>query len=170
MNENSKKLFKICKSSIEMLKTLVDDFIDFTRFENESTVPINKKNVNLKDLITNVKYMFEIQTEEKLIDLTTNIDTNVPDFFRTDPLRLRQILMNLLSNSLKFTSRGSIEVNVSYKKSVEVDSEYDLKCSEESKISFPNLSGKKTFPSIRMIGNDSDSVSPKRMSKNLLFH
>jgi signal transduction histidine kinase len=153
-----------------MLKTLVDDFIDFTRFENESVVPINKKNVNLKDLITNVKYMFEIQTEEKLIELKINIDNNVPDLFRTDPLRLRQILMNLLSNALKFTSKGSIEVNVSYKKAIEDDFGSDMECLEESKIPFPNLSGKKTFTSMKMIGNDSDSVSPKRMSKHLLVH
>jgi K+-sensing histidine kinase KdpD len=152
-----------------MLKTLVEDFIDFTRFENESTVPINKKKTNLKDLITSVKYMFEMQAEEKIIDLTTNIDSNVPDFFRTDPLRLRQILMNLLSNALKFTSKGSIEVNVSYKKSAEDDFESDLKCSEESKIS-PSLSGNKIYQSIRKIDIDRDICSPKRMSKHLLVH
>jgi signal transduction histidine kinase len=116
-----------------MLKSLVEDFIDFTRFENDSIVPINKKSVNLKILIENTKDMFEMQAEEKQIDLKFNVDNSVPDFFQTDPLRLKQILMNLLSNALKFTSKGSIEVDVSFQKYIADDDFFYSKYKEESK-------------------------------------
>lgn len=132
-NDISAKWFKICKGSIEMLKSLVEDFIDFTRFENDSVVPINKKSVNLKFLIENVKDMFEMQAEEKQIDLKVNIDNKVPDFFKTDPLRLKQILMNLLSNALKFTSKGSIEVDVLFENFIEDDDFFYKTFNEESK-------------------------------------
>lgn len=68
-NESANKIFKMCKGSIQILKNLVEDFIDFTRFENQSKVTINKKFVNLKELFEIVKNMFEIQAEEKVINL-----------------------------------------------------------------------------------------------------
>ena len=72
--------------------------------------------------------MFEIQAEEKRIGLTLKIGAKVPQLFKTDPLRLRQILMNLLSNALKFTVSGSIDVEVSY-----IEDPFMLKMMNDSK-------------------------------------
>lgn len=109
---SSEKLLKICKGSMEMLKTLVEDFIDFTRFENESHISILKENVKIRDVIHSIKDMFEVQAEEKKIEFIINISNDVPQVFKTDPIRLKQILMNLLNNSMKFTIKGFIEVEV----------------------------------------------------------
>ena len=59
-----------------------------------------------------IKEMFEIQAKEKGIEFKVSISDDVPDYFKTDPARLRQILMNLASNALKFTSDGAINLMV----------------------------------------------------------
>lgn len=105
-------LLKVCIGSVNVLKTLVEDFLDFTRIENETEIRIFKESIKLKEVFLFIKEMFEIQATEKGIDFRVNINDNVPDYYKTDPARLRQIMMNLASNALKFTSKGSIDITV----------------------------------------------------------
>lgn len=95
-----------------MLKTLIEDFIDFTRFENNSGISINKINVNIRSLVSEVEELYNIQIKEKCIDFVVCYTSNVPETFKTDPIRLKQILMNLVSNAIKFTSKGRITIDV----------------------------------------------------------
>lgn len=110
--EEAKKLMSICKSTIELLKSLTEDFIDFTRFENNKGLPVQKEHVDLGSFFHEIENIFVFQAEEKGIKFEINMDDSLPMAIRTDPKRLKQIVLNLLSNSFKFTQRGKISINL----------------------------------------------------------
>lgn len=101
-----------------MLRSLTEDFIDFTRFENEKGLPIKKESVNIREFFSDINNIFGFQAEEKELRFDINMSTEVPDTIYTDPKRLKQVVLNLLSNSFKFTQRGKIEINLLVKKDV----------------------------------------------------
>lgn len=72
-SEEAKKLLTICLGTIEMLRSLTEDFIDFTRFENEKGLPIKKEFVNIKDFFQDIENIFGFQAEEKDIRFDVNI-------------------------------------------------------------------------------------------------
>lgn len=113
-----------------MLKLLTEDFIDFTRIENNKGLSTVNEPVDIRKLLNEIKDIFIFQAEEKGLSLNMNIiglDSielvngctykNIPQFISTDPKRVKQVILNLLSNSFKFTRRGKIEINVYSKKS-----------------------------------------------------
>lgn len=67
-----------------MLKTLVEDFIDFTRMENATGIKIHKEPTDLKNLIETTKDIFEVQAEEKGLEFRTNIPEDLPSNWKTD--------------------------------------------------------------------------------------
>lgn len=116
-SEEARKLLLICQGTIEMLRSLTEDFIDFTRYENKKSLPIKKETVKLRDFFEGVRNIFGFQAEEKDLRFDVNISDEVPSTITTDSKRLKQVMMNLLSNSFKFTLRGKIEINLYVKKS-----------------------------------------------------
>ena len=127
--EEARKLLTICQGTIEMLKLLTEDFIDFTRIENNKGLSTVNEPVDIRKLLNEIKDIFIFQAEEKGLSLNMNIiglDSielvngciykNIPQFISTDPKRVKQVILNLLSNSFKFTRRGKIEINVYSKK------------------------------------------------------
>ncbi|CAI2382052.1 unnamed protein product [Moneuplotes crassus] len=121
-SREARKLMSICKSTIELLRSLTEDFIDFTRFENNKGLPIQKEAVDLSKFFDDIENIFVFQAEEKGITFEINMDKSLPSTIRTDPKRLKQIILNLLSNSFKFTQKGKIAINL-YCKKVNVDQE-----------------------------------------------
>ncbi|CAI2382301.1 unnamed protein product [Moneuplotes crassus] len=115
-SSEARKLMSICKSTIELLKSLTEDFIDFTRFENNRGFPIEKQEVNLHDFFNEIENIFVFQAEEKGIVFEINMDASIPEVIWTDPKRLKQIILNLLGNSFKFTQTGKIAINLYAKK------------------------------------------------------
>mmetsp|Transcript_32022 Transcript_32022/g.28381 ORF Transcript_32022/g.28381 Transcript_32022/m.28381 type:complete len:126 (+) Transcript_32022:905-1282(+) len=108
----------ICQGTIEMLKSLTEDFIDFTRFENNKGLPIQKESVNIDDFLIDIKNIFSFQAEEKGIDFEINISSDLPESISTDPKRLKQVILNLLSNAFKFTQEGKISISLDSRSSL----------------------------------------------------
>jgi signal transduction histidine kinase len=117
-SEEARKLLMVCQGTIEMLRSLTEDFIDFTRFENEKGLPIKKEWINLNDFFNEINNIFSFQAQEKDLRFDINRSYEVPETIYTDPKRLKQVILNLLSNSFKFTQRGKIEINLSVKKAL----------------------------------------------------
>ena len=63
----------ICQGTIEMLKSLTEDFIDFTRFENNKGLPVRKESVNISTFFNDIKNIFSFQAEEKGIEFGIQI-------------------------------------------------------------------------------------------------
>lgn len=99
-----------------MLRNLIEDFIDFTRLDTKNNMNVHKENTKIRDLFDSVSDMFGMQAEEKRLGFFVKISDRVPISFKTDAVRLKQVILNLLSNAMKFTQKGSITIDVSLEK------------------------------------------------------
>lgn len=93
------------------LLAIIDDILDFSKIEANELV-MEEINFCLSDLVADLREIFAPKAEEKGLTFTIKIAANLPDNFIGDPLRLRQILLNLLSNAMKFTHQGTVRVDV----------------------------------------------------------
>ena len=96
----------------ESLLSIIDDILDFSKIEAGKLV-LEHIPFDLRQMIDDVVALFANGIQRKAIEFTCRIAADVPQHVRGDPVRLRQILTNLLNNATKFTERGEIGVDVS---------------------------------------------------------
>lgn len=97
------------KHSAENLKVIINDILDLAAIES-GKLKFEKIAFNLKDLLPSLISTFTYQAKEKKLTLDYNIDSKLNKILLGDPVRLNQILINLISNAVKFTHTGSINV------------------------------------------------------------
>ena len=97
----------------EHLKSLIDDVLDLSRLEAQSVKP-RLTEFSLANELDAVLSILRIKAERKNICLSIKYSSPVPQLIISDPIRLRQILINLLGNSIKFTDSGSVDLEVSF--------------------------------------------------------
>ena len=102
---------KIIRQSGETLLAIINDILDFSKME-AGKLDLEIVDLQLLDVVDSVGQLLGARANEKKIELLLYIDAAVPEFVSGDPGRLRQILMNLIGNALKFTHRGSVTVEV----------------------------------------------------------
>lgn len=95
----------------QLLLALIDDVLDLAKIEAER-IEIEPKSVTLRDLLDDLRSVHGHKATEKGIALTVTAGGMLPRRVRTDPLRLKQILHNLVGNAVKFTDRGRVDVAV----------------------------------------------------------
>lgn len=103
---------KILKFSGENLLTLINDVLDYSKIESGKIV-FEQIDFNLKELVNNIKRGHTPNAEEKGVTLKVKTDSELPDIIVGDPVRLSQILNNLVSNALKFTHTGLVVLDLS---------------------------------------------------------
>ena len=96
----------------ESLLSIIDDILDFSKIEAGKLV-LEHIPFDLRQVIDDVVALFANGIQRKAIEFTCRVASDVPQHVRGDPVRLRQILTNLLNNATKFTERGEISVDVS---------------------------------------------------------
>ncbi len=111
LDPDEQKNLKIIHYSGEHLLNLINDVLDMSKIEAGRTV-LSEKNFDLYRLQDEVEDIFCLKTEEKGLQLIFECNAGVPQYIRTDEGKLRQVLMNLLGNALKFTQEGGISVQV----------------------------------------------------------
>jgi signal transduction histidine kinase len=99
------------KRSGEHLLTLINDILEMSKIEAGS-LSITFQPFDLHQLLTNLAKMFKLRALEKNIRLTFNLPNNLPQNIETDPVKLKQILINLIDNGIKFTDRGGVTLNL----------------------------------------------------------
>ena len=98
------------RSAHELLR-IVDDILDYSKLE-ASKLELENVGINIKELVDSVAMLMEGSATAKGLRLAVAIDPSVRLAVRGDPVRLRQILTNLVSNAIKFTERGSVTIQI----------------------------------------------------------
>jgi len=98
------------RESAGALLTVINDILDFSKVE-AGKLDLEHIDLDLRDTVEDVARLMAIQARPKGLEVTTNIDPSIPDLLRGDPGRLRQVLVNLCGNAVKFTSAGEIGID-----------------------------------------------------------
>jgi signal transduction histidine kinase/CheY-like chemotaxis protein len=101
----------VAKTSAEALLTVINDVLDFSRVE-AGRVQLDRAAFSLHECVDNVISILGLSAREKGLSLSAEIDAGVPDTVLGDRGRLRQVLLNLVNNGIKFTAEGSVAVQV----------------------------------------------------------
>ncbi|MBU4118916.1 MAG: response regulator [Proteobacteria bacterium] len=101
----------IIQDSGKALLTLINDILDFSKIE-AGRLDIECANFDLRETVESLADLFGKQAADKGLELLISVSTNAPCALRGDPLRLRQILINLVNNAIKFTEKGEVSVTV----------------------------------------------------------
>src|SRR5204863_6857606 len=99
------------KSSAHSLLGLINDILDFSKIE-AGKLELETIDFSLRDCIGGLLKPLGIRADQKGLELVADIASDVPDHLVGDPMRLRQILINLADNAIKFTERGEVVVKV----------------------------------------------------------
>lgn len=99
------------KESAGHMLSMLDGILDFAKIDAEKMI-LDNFEVPVRTLVQGVIEALEVKTKTKDVKLSANIDDDVPFIIMGDPQRLRQILINLTSNAIKFTDEGQIEIHV----------------------------------------------------------
>ncbi|WP_411275630.1 PAS domain S-box protein [Daejeonella sp.] len=102
---------KILGFSAQNLLKLINDILDFTKIETGNMV-LESLNVDLKELVSKTLNSLQFSTAEKPVILKSEIDHRIPKYVKGDSIRLYQILINLLGNSVKFTENGEVKLKL----------------------------------------------------------
>ncbi len=106
-----KENIKIIRRSGEHLLQLINQVLDLSKIE-AGRMTLNAKNFDLYRLLSDVQNMFQIPAKNKGLQLIIDCTADVPQYVQTDDVKLRQVLINLLDNAVKFTQSGSVSVIV----------------------------------------------------------
>lgn len=106
------------KYATEILLVIINDILDLAIIE-EGKIKLNRLPVNLKRLFTELEKNLSLKAREKNIQLVWDIDPDLPNWVLSDDTRLFQILMNLISNAIKFTDEGKVSISCVQKKASE---------------------------------------------------
>lgn len=96
------------------LLSIINDILDLSKIE-AGRVELEQIDFSLRDLLTGVVDLLKVRADAKSLKLTVKVDRSVPEVLIGDPTRLRQVLMNLVGNAIKFTSIGSVSVQANYR-------------------------------------------------------
>jgi signal transduction histidine kinase/CheY-like chemotaxis protein len=109
LDENQKGFLQSILQSGTLLLDLINDILDFSKIE-AGKLELNPEWVNIQDLVSNTLKIIQPTATEKNLKLNLKLDKKLPQSVFIDPTRIKQILINLLSNAGKFTHRGQIEL------------------------------------------------------------
>ncbi len=111
LNEDQIESAKVIQSSGSSLLTLIDEILDLAKIES-GKMSLEYQNIEIGEVVKDLKNLMNPLVKEKGIEFNINIENDLEKTLETDRLRLDQVLRNLLSNALKFTKEGSVELNI----------------------------------------------------------
>ena len=135
LSKKQKEYLGIIRSSSWSLLEIINDLLDVSKIE-AGKLDFEKTPIFIRDVVKEVSNIFRHLIKEKKIEYNVEIAPNVPMWVITDPLRLKQVLINLVSNAFKFTEKGKISVSVKSKSITQNTAEL-LFCVQDTGIGIP---------------------------------
>jgi signal transduction histidine kinase/CheY-like chemotaxis protein len=111
LTQEQRDYLLMLKSSGDSLLGVIDDILDFSKVES-GKLDLDPIEFNLPDAIGETIRTLALRADEKGLELAYHVDPQIPDYVVGDPGRLRQILVNLIGNAIKFTRQGEVIVEV----------------------------------------------------------
>ncbi len=112
LNRNQKEYLNILISSSDSLLSLVNDILDFSKIEAGKT-ELEHYDFNVYDLFEDIKNVIEVKAEEKGLNFEVEISDDFPKIVNGDNYKLKQLILNLAKNAVKFTTSGSVKISAS---------------------------------------------------------
>jgi PAS domain S-box-containing protein len=113
LNSQQQEQLNTINRSGEHLLTLINDVLEMSKIE-AGRVTLNESDFDLHSLLDWLYQMFQIKAQSKGLRLTFEQTNDLPNYIRTDETKLRQVLVNLVGNAVKFTSKGGVTLRVSW--------------------------------------------------------
>jgi protein-histidine pros-kinase len=107
-----RRALELVRSSSEALLTILNDILDYSKIEAEH-LELESIPFDLPKVVHATATLLAVRAREKHLELTVDVPPDVPHLVRGDPTRVRQVLMNLIGNAIKFTEQGEVDVSVS---------------------------------------------------------
>lgn len=111
LTQYQREMLNIVNSLANSLLTIIDDILDLSKIEARRMV-IEEIPYTLRGIVFNALKTLAVKANEKFLDLTYRVDSSVPDHVIGDPFRLRQIILNLVGNAIKFTEHGEVSLTI----------------------------------------------------------
>ncbi|MGC3979937.1 MAG: response regulator [Steroidobacteraceae bacterium] len=111
LNVQQRDYAETIRDSARALLTIINDILDFSKIE-ANKLELESTEFEMRDLMEDVARLIAIQAHAKDLEVTAHVDPSVPELVRGDPGRLRQVLINLLGNAVKFTHQGEVALDV----------------------------------------------------------
>ena len=109
LTEQQRAYFETIERSADALLLIIDDILDFTKIE-AGRLKLGRSAFSVRESLGSIEALFSEPASQKGLELSFTIDPSVPEVVVGDPGRIRQILLNLIGNAVKFTDEGSIKV------------------------------------------------------------
>ena len=111
LDTRQRHLTRTIQQSGESLLAIINDILDFSKVE-AGKLQLEQLDFDLQDTVDNAVELFAAPAQRKGLELTCHMPSSIPRTLRGDPIRLRQALLNLISNALKFTAAGEINIRI----------------------------------------------------------
>jgi signal transduction histidine kinase/ActR/RegA family two-component response regulator len=111
LNEEQQHFAATVQKSADSLLNIINEILDFSKIE-AGKLEINPEETPIRELIEEVMHILAESAANKQLEFILDIDADVPEWITTDPVRYRQVLINLLGNAIKFTERGEVVVTI----------------------------------------------------------
>jgi len=116
-DDHCRKIASVIRRSSEHLSDIIEGLLEISKIEARK-LDLHRDTVDIRSLIQQLEDMFHPLAQGKGIDFIVNVQSNLASFVSADEKRLRQVLLNLVSNAIKFTPTGKVELHISYRNQV----------------------------------------------------
>ena len=120
LTETQNQYLSIVDQSANILLSTINDILDFSKIE-AGKLELAVEKVDIHEISSQTADIITYQAQNKGIEMLLNLQADLPRFVYVDPVRLKQILVNLLGNAVKFTEQGEIELKIETRSSLEQD-------------------------------------------------
>nr|MBP6456638.1 response regulator [Chitinophagaceae bacterium] len=126
VSENQTEYLNAIKESSNNLMYIINGILDVSKIK-AGKFDLEKIPFKLNDILRSLELTFKLKAKEKNIKLNISIDKNIPKILKGDPIRLNQIIINLLNNAIKFTEVGSVNLIVTFIKKLNQSCKLEFK-------------------------------------------